>query len=266
MPTKRACAVVDLPRSLYYYHIKKPKNEVDRNLVSRILVIRQRHQTIGAKKLAKMLSTKESPINHKRIARVLKTNNLVVVRKRRIRRRHESVERLPLPTQVEKNNDVWSLDFMCARKSNTFKFMLLNVVDVRSRVSPLMKVERSFTSFDVTDELDKIMEIQGRPRGLITDNGAEFTSGHFRVWCRRNKITHYLTNKGRPAENCFVESFNSCVRREVLDSNDFQTMNELRNKIESWRNYYNTERPHGSLGYETPEKYYSLEQNQELAV
>ena len=216
--------------------------------------------TLGAKKLAKLLL-----VNHKRVARVLKERNLNVQRKKRVRTRTE-VERIPAPINVTQSNELWSVDFMCTRKTNAFRFMILNVVDVGTRVSPLMKIERSFTSMDVTDELEAVMRAKGRPKGIVTDNGAEFTSSHFTIWCRRNEIIHHLTNKGAPAENCFVESFNSCVRREVLDQNDFRSMNELRQKIEKWRRYYNEVRPHGSLNFESPENYIKLAENQKLAV
>lgn len=262
----KACALVDLNRSLYYYHLKKPKVELDKRIVQKILILRQRHPTIGAKKLAKLLSDPEYPVNHKKVARILSENQLGVKKKRRQRNRIYNLERIPTPKKITHSNQLWSIDFMCARKTNAFKFSLLNVVDVASRVAPIMIVERSFTSFDVTDELDKAIELQGAPEGIVTDNGCEFTGAHFRIWCKRRGIQHYLTNKGSPAENCFVESFNSCVRREVLDTNDFKTMNELRIKIEKWRLYYNQERPHGSLGYASPEKYINLLKNTELAV
>jgi putative transposase len=260
-----ACSLVDLNRSLYYYHLKKPRLHSDQKLVKQIIVLRERHRAIGAKKLAKLLSNKNVSVNHKRVARVLKENGLIVIQKRRSRR-HRMIDRLPTPSNITETKDTWSIDFMCTRKTNAFKFMLLNVINVGTRISPLMTIERSFTSFDVTDELEKAFLIDGKPARIITDNGAEFTSSHFKVWCKRNDIVHHLTNLGSPAENCFVESFNSSVRREVLDSNDFKTMNELRKKIRSWREYYNSVRPHGSLGYQSPENYNNLAKTLEIAV
>jgi len=144
---------------------------------------------------------------------------------------------------------------MVGRRNNDFKFMLFNAIDLSSRISPLMIIERSFTSFDVTDELERCMGRYGRPKGIITDNGAEFTASHFKVWCKRQGIIHYLTQKKSPAQNCFVESFNSCVRREVLDGNDFKSIGELRKKVDQWREFYNHQRPHGSLDYMSPVEY-----------
>lgn len=144
--------------------------------------------------------------------------------------------------------------------------MLLNMVDVHSRESPGMIVERSFTSLDVTQELDRSIKLKGKPEGIVTDNGVEFTAGHFRRWCKANKITHYLTNKASPSENSYVESFNSAVRREVLDTNDFESISSLRGKISRWKAFYNEQRPHGSLGYLSPKEYINVEKNRKKSV
>ena len=63
--------------------------------------------------------------------------------------------------------------------------------------------------------------------------------------------TAYI-ERGSPWENGFVESFNARLRDELLDGEIFYSLAEARIVIESWRRYYNTERPHGSLGYKPP--------------
>jgi putative transposase len=235
-------------------------------LIDKIKKEREFNPTMGAKKLAKVISSRELPINHKRIARILQENGLGAPKRKPRNRRIEELIRLPAPKDVEEANTLWSIDFMCTRQVNSFKFMLLNIIDVGTRISPGMIVERTFTSSDVTGELDKAIDQHGKPAGIITDNGTEFTSTHFKIWCKRRGITHHLTNKGCPAENCFVESFNSCVRRELLNANNFETINKLREKVGKWRKYYNEVRPHGSLSYQSPEVYYRLKKTPEVAV
>jgi len=63
--------------------------------------------------------------------------------------------------------------------------------------------------------------------------------------------TAYIT-PGSPWENGFIESFNARLRDELLDGEIFYSLKEARTIIESWRRHYNTERPHGSLGYKPP--------------
>jgi putative transposase len=56
-------------------------------------------------------------------------------------------------------------------------------------------------------------------------------------------------------QNGRVESFNGRLRDECLNTNWFSTMNEAKQKIETWRGEYNQERPHSSLGYRTPREF-----------
>ncbi len=246
---------------MFYYHQTKSKNKTDKLLVEAIKEVRKTRGNLGAKKLSCLVLLEGKKVNHKRITRVIKENDLVIRYRRKPRVRNETIERLPVPVGVEKLNDLWSMDFMCSRKINSFRFMLLNIIDVQSRQCTGMRVERSFMAVDVIDELERSIKCYGKPRGIVTDNGAEFTSVGFRLWCKKNQIIHYLTKVARPAENCFVESFNSCVRREVLDANDFSSINKLRLKIEDWREFYNKVRPHGSLNYTSPETYIKFAQN-----
>ena len=60
---------------------------------------------------------------------------------------------------------------------------------------------------------------------------------------------------GRPAENGFVESFNGRLRDECLNVNLFFSLEDVREKLESWRHDYNTIRLHGSLGHLPPAEY-----------
>ena len=61
----------------------------------------------------------------------------------------------------------------------------------------------------------------------------------------------YLFDRS-PSENGFIESFNARLREELLDGEVFCTLREAKVVIESWRRHYNTERPHGYLGYKPP--------------
>ena len=63
-------------------------------------------------------------------------------------------------------------------------------------------------------------------------------------------------------ENAYIESFNGRFRDECLNEHWFVTMNHARDIIEHWRHEYNTERPHGSLGNQTPEAYARARQQQ----
>ena len=73
---------------------------------------------------------------------------------------------------------------------------------------------------------------------------------------RRQRNRSYI-EPGSPWQNPFVESFGSRVRDEVLAVEAFDSLLEAKTVIEEWRNTYNHQRPHGSLGWKTPAAYAS---------
>jgi len=107
----------------------------------------------------------------------------------------------------------------------------------------------------VTRFLDELMEIQGKPENTITDNGTEFTSKAMCYWAQENNIQLNFIDPGKPSQNGFIESFNGRLRDECLNESVFRTIHHAKAVIESWRQHYNHDRPHSSLGYLTPMEY-----------
>ena len=99
-------------------------------------------------------------------------------------------------------------------------------------------------SADVIDVLSDQFVLRGVPEHIRSDNGPEFVAKAVRDWIG--------AERGSPWENGFIESFNARLRDELLDGEIFYSLAEARIVIESWRRHYNTERPHGSLGYKPP--------------
>ena len=62
---------------------------------------------------------------------------------------------------------------------------------------------------------------------------------------------------GKPTDNAFIESFNSRFRQECLNEHWFLSLEDAKEKIETWRGHYNEQRPHSSLGYQSPVEYLS---------
>jgi hypothetical protein len=85
--------------------------------------------------------------------------------------------------------------------------------------------------------------------------GPELTSRHFLSWCEERKIQLIHIQPGKPMQNGHVESFNGRLRDECLNANWFRNLFDARAKIAAWRDEYNGERPHSSLGYRTPNEF-----------
>jgi len=74
-------------------------------------------------------------------------------------------------------------------------------------------------------------------------------------WSQENGVDLSFIQPGKPQQNAFVESFNGRMRDECLNVNLFNSLLEARTVISEWKEDYNINRPHSSLGYLTPEKF-----------
>ena len=89
---------------------------------------------------------------------------------------------------------------------------------------------------------------------IVSDNGTELTSNAVLAWSGDAGAEWHYIAPGKPTQtqNGFVESFNVCMRDELLNETLFFTVRQARAIIARWVDDYNTERPHSSLGYATP--------------
>lgn len=87
------------------------------------------------------------------------------------------------------------------------------------------------------------------------DNGTEFTSRALDQWAWGHGIQLDLNRPGKPTDNATIESFNASVRRECLSQHYFSTLAEAAVVLALYRAEYNNDRPHSSLGQQTPAEF-----------
>ncbi len=118
------------------------------------------------------------------------------------------------------------------------------------------------TAGDVIAVLAKLFTTHGAPRYLRCDNGPEFIAGAVKNWLTQSGVETLYIEPGSPWQNAYSESFNSRFRDELLDREVFTSLMEAQFLVEAYRREYNTERPHSSLGYQTPAAFVIAAQNQ----
>jgi Integrase core domain len=111
---------------------------------------------------------------------------------------------------------------------------------------------RRINSHQVIDVLAEAVIEHGIPDYIRSDNGPEFVAKQLRKWLAKTGSRTLYIEPGSPWENGYCESFNSKMRDEFLNGEIFYSLKEARVLAERWRIYYNTERPHSSLGYKPP--------------
>ena len=245
---RRACELVDLDRSSYRYEPQPDHNaELRRELVE---LARQRPR-YGYRRLHALLARRGHRAGVQRVYRVYKQAGLAV---RRLPRKRLS-RAAATTSSLWRANQEWALDFVSDALATGRGIRVLTVVDAFTRECLVLEVDTSLSSQRVTRSLEQLLEQRGRPQAIRCDNGPELTSRHFLSWCEERHIQLIHIQPGKPVQNGHAESFNGRLREECLNANWFANLADAKGKIAQWKQEYNGERPHSSLGYRTPHEF-----------
>jgi putative transposase len=203
----------------------------------------------GYRRLHILLRREGWQVNHKRVYRLYREEGLGIRVKRKKKR--TSLPRVT-PAPAQRPQERWSMDFLTDALADGRRFRVLTLVDNVSRVSPAIGVGFSLTGERVVTILEGLRQGCGVPERIAIDNGPEFISKALDAWAYRHRVQLEFSRLGKPTDNAFAESFNARFRDECLDQHWFASLEEARQTIEAWRVEYNTERPHRSLGQQTP--------------
>lgn len=207
---------------------------------------------IGRKKVIVKVQKTHPDLTSSRIRRVYEKEGFTLWKRLKKKRFNNPANPIEIP--MEKNQE-WAMDFMTDVLENGNKFRTLNIVDQFNRKCLCIEIQPSLPSRRVINALERTIEKFGKPKGIRTDNGPEFTSHLFQNWMEQQSINWVKIQKGKPQQNAVIERFNRTYREDILDANLFKTLNSVRNITNPWIEDYNNERPHQSLNYKTPNEY-----------
>ena len=231
---RRACRLVGLSRTSY----REPPTVDAQTLVlsARIVELAHERRRFGYRRIHDLLTREGHAINHKRVWRLYRENNLAVRKRRKAKRIRN--ERMPL-LQPRAVNQVWSLDFVMDALASGRRIKCLTIVDDFSRECVDIAVDHGIGGEYVTRLLEQAGQFRGFPDAVRTDQGPEFTSRAFMAWAHSRGVRHLLNDAGSPTQNAYIESFNGKFRDECLNEHWFLTMAHARRAIENWRIEYN---------------------------
>ena len=243
-----ACRVLGQHRSTQR---KKPRT-AEAALTADIIALAKQYGRYGYRRITALLRAAGWVVNFKRVARIWRREGLKVPCKQPKRKRLWLNDGSCIRLRSERPNHVWSYDFVEDRTHDGRKYRMLNLIDEFTRECLAIRINRKLKSSDVIDVLADQFILRGVPDHIRSDNGAEFSAKAVQEWIAAVGARTAYIEPGSPWENGYCESFNSKLRDELLNGEVFCTLQEARIVIESWRQHYNTVRPHSSLGYKPP--------------
>lgn len=273
---KRLCELVEAKRSSYYaWKSAEPartaRAEDDAQLAERIRVIHTEDNTYGAPRITAELNDGVPPdekVNHKRVARVMRENDIVGYRRRR-----RVTTTVPEPAD-HKVLDLLKRDFTADAPNRTYvgditylpieggaNLYLATVIDCYSRKLAGWAIADHMRTDLVADALRAASHDRNGLAGAVfhSDHGSQYTSTEFAALCDRLGVTQSMGMVGTSADNSLAESFNAALKREVLqNANTWPDEATCRRQVFRWVTRYNTRRRHSWCGHRSPNTYESL--------
>jgi putative transposase len=155
-------------------------------------------------------------------------------------------------------NQVWGIDITYIRLRNGWMY-LVAVLDWFSRFVVSWALDQTLGIDFVLQTVDDALE-KAHPDIWNSDQGSHFTSPQYIQRLRAANVQISMDGKGRALDNIFTERLWRSIKYEEVYLKDYASPREARQNIEQYLIFYNQERPHQSLGYQTPAQVYAQPQ------
>src|SRR5262245_16556263 len=255
------CESTRVSRASYYRKWKKqqPKEEqvAIRDAIQRE-ALKDRH--CGYRRITRELKRDGWVVNHKRVLRLLRQDNLLSIRRRRVVVTTDSEH----PWQVYPNlarhmvvsgmNQLWVADITYVRLKQEFIYLAV-ILDVYSRRVVGWSIDRNLQYNIALDALEHALK-QRRPRpGLVhhSDRGVQYASNSYVQRLEAQGITISMSRPGNPYDNAWAESFMKTLKAEEVNAARYENLEHARASIGRFiETVYNNRRLHSALGYMSP--------------
>ena len=266
-------------RSGYYAWLRHKPSLRDKNNTELLQLIQQiheeNHRTYGSTRITRALRDNGHPVNHKRVERIMRENDIRAKARRKYKATTYSDHDLPVA------ENVLSRDFIAEHPGEKMVsdityvptdegwLYLAGVMDLCGRKIVGVAMDSRMTKQLVMDALQDAINHTDDVSGCIlhSDRGSQYCSKSYQQMIEQNHLICSMSRKGNCWDNAPMESFWGTLKQEWLNDQHFRTRAEAKTAIfEYIWIFYNRKRIHSSIGYTTPEKYYTARMAPELAA
>lgn len=267
MTAARMAALAGISRATYYRFDPQTAPAVrDVELRDAIQRIALKHPAYGRPRITAELKRQGWDVNHKRVGRILREDNLLCLRKRPFQATTDSRHAFPVHTNlvrnlaIEKPNQVWGADITYIRLADEFVYLAV-VLDAYSRLVIGWSLERTLEARLAMGALRMALGKRPVPAGLIhhSDRGVQYACGAYTQLLRDNQIRISMSRKGNPYDNARAESFMKTLKHEQVYREEYRDLADARRRIGKFLECtYNRKRLHSALGYRPTAEFEAL--------
>jgi transposase InsO family protein len=232
-----------------------------RSAIQQIAVEHRRRY--GYRRIAAELRRRGMLVNHKRVARIMREDNLLGVQPRAFVVTTDSDHKLEVYLNLAGRmkltgvNQLWVADITYIRLHREFVYLAV-VLDAYSRKVVGWELDRTLAARLPIAALQKAITERQPPPGLVhhSDRGVQYASGDYVRILSKHQMIPSMSRPANPYDNASCESFLKTLKREEIYANEYRDLEHLRANIQEFiEQYYNRCRLHSALGYRPPEEF-----------
>ncbi len=255
---RRQCELLGVNRSSLYYEPVEPDAE-ELVLMRRMDERHLKHPFMGSRMLTRMLKAEGTPVNRKRVQRLMRLMGLVSTAPKpntsKPAPEHVKYPYLLRNLKVSRVNQAWAADITYLPMAHGFLY-LVAIIDWYSRRVLSWRLSTTLETSFCVEALNEALARYGQPDIFNTDQGSQFTAEEFTAVLLDRGVKISMDGKGRCIDNIFVERLWRSLKYEEVYLNAYETVSEARAGIAYYLDFFNNERPHSALGHQTPASFY----------
>ncbi len=262
---ERMCQLAEVSRAGFYRWLQEPQPvEAEMEVRSAIQQIAMEHRRrYGYRRISAELRRRGMAVNHKRVARIMREDNLLAVQPRQFVVTTKSDHKLEVYLNLARRmkltgiDQLWVADITYIRLKTEFVYLAV-ILDGFSRKVVGWSLERSLASRLAIAALEQAIVVRQPPVGLVhhSDRGVQYASAEYVAVLEKHGMIPSMSRPANPYDNASCESFLKTLKREEIYANDYSDLEHLHSNIEEFiEKYYNRQRLHSALGYCSPEEF-----------
>lgn len=258
------CHLAGVSRAGYYRHWKvKAPAEEEMAVRAAIQEVALGHRNYGRPRITRVLRRRGMVVNHKRVGRIMREDNLLSIRRRRYilttDSRHDQPVFLNIAARMTLSgiDQLWVADITYIRLRTEFVYLAI-VLDKYSRKAVGWAVDRRLTTDVVLRALQQAVAARQPAAGLVhhSDRGVQYSSREYAAALQANGVIASMSRPANPYDNAACESFMKTLKQEEIHCHQYRDFEDLEKHLKEFIDgYYNQVRLHSALGYRTPEEF-----------
>lgn len=257
------CGAAQVSRSSYYRFVGSETEDPEMEVRSVVQKIALSQPSYGYRRVQAELRRRGQQVNHKRVRRLMREDNLLCLRRRTFVRTTDSGHSLRVYPNLARQmvltdiNQLWVADITYIRLSSEFVYLAV-ILDAYSRRVIGWELSNSLSAELALGALRMALNGRRFAPGLVhhSDRGVQYASSGYTQLLHEHKIRISMSRRGNPYDNAQAESFMKTLKYEEVYRSDYRDQRDARSSIGRFlEKVYNQKRLHSALNYVPPAEF-----------